>query len=165
MALRAGLVGTALWILVSGGSLSADEQEFRGSLETVSDDTLARFDVAIAEFHADMSVQNYTAIWDRSDVVLQRYISREEFVAFLAKAEPMGAFREGRRLKETIQPFGRSTYAHFDMKTVWENGEALESFSFRDKDGEIKLQFWGIDSTVLRPSGEKPSMPGGTPQN
>lgn len=106
--------------------------------------------VAVVDFHANYDAEKIEEIYSESHPGFKAAQSKEKVMKFIRTVRSkLGKVQSSKRVGFQVKSFNFKTNAVLTYKTTFENGEAVEVFTYRIADGEASLLGWNINSTDL----------------
>ncbi|MBV9608317.1 MAG: DUF4019 domain-containing protein [Acidobacteria bacterium] len=104
-------------------------------------------DAAVQHFHSQLDSGNYEAILQESDSAFQNSDSHDELLRFMAAVHSkLGASRSTRRTNIFVNASTRGTFIKTTYQSVFEPGNAVETFTWTKATGSLKLVGYDIES-------------------
>ena len=107
-------------------------------------------DAAVQHFHSQLDSGDYEAILQESDPAFQNADSHEELVKFLTGVHSkLGALRGAARTNLSVNADTRGTFINTTYKSTFEQGDAVETFTWRKAGSGLKLVTYRIESKAF----------------
>ncbi len=104
----------------------------------------------IPEFHALFNEGRFDEIYNSADTEFQRAASREKFREFIgAINRKLGKVTRTTSQGWKVNNFNLKTYVNMQQETTFENGKAMETFTYRMEHGKPVLLGYHINSADL----------------
>jgi hypothetical protein len=107
-------------------------------------------DEAVRHFHSQLDSEAYDDIVRDSDEAFQNSESRDELVKFLAGVHSkLGASRDFTRTNIFVNASTNGTFIKVTYESAFDQGNAVETFTWKKASGGLKLVRYDINSKVF----------------
>jgi len=114
----------------------------------------------IEQFHATYNEGNSRALYGQTGQEFREVTTAQDMDALVAHVtERMGKMESTSRQGFNINTNNGLTTTVVTMNTVFENGEAVETFTFRGSGEDLRLVGWNVDSSNFQGDAEPEVQP------
>ena len=107
-------------------------------------------DDAVRHFHAQLDAQEFDDIVSQSDQAFQNSDSHAEIVKFLSGVHAkLGASRSFNRANLFVNATTGGTFIKVTYSSAFEQGNAVEAFTWKKEGGHVKLVRYDVNSKVF----------------
>lgn len=111
---------------------------------------------AAVEFHALFDAEDFEKIFDTAHADFQASQPKEDTMSFLRSVrDKLGSIKSTNRTGWQANSFNLKTNVVLTFDTEFENGKAIETFTYRIADGNATLVGWYVNSNALVITTEK----------